>query len=153
MLNLPFCHSSTRCHVVFAKSAYYTDDIKWFQRCGWLFYECGYNRLRCVWFREQISSTSLIFSAQTRMHSITGCLEKDSRRIVWCWTHLSLYHWLQSLAWLLFLVMNSRSFYMSEKNAEVMFFGLNGNKHFIRFFVRHRISSQVNCYRFLSCLS
>ena len=40
-----------------------------------------------------------------------------------------------------------------RKNAEVMFFGLNGNKHFIRFFVRHRISSQVNCYRFLSCLS
>ena len=29
---------------------------------------------------------------------------------------------------------------------EVMFFGLNVNKHF-------RISSQVNCYGFLSCLN
>ena len=33
-----------------------------------------------------------------------------------------------------------------RKNAEVMFFGLNVNKHF-------RISSQVNCYSFLSCLN
>ena len=31
-----------------------------------------------------------------------------------------------------------------RKNAEVMF---------ISFFVTHRISSQVNCYHFLSCLN
>ena len=106
VLNLPFCHSSTRCHVVFAKSAYYTDDItSGFTGVVDHSTSTVSNRLTCVWFREQIPYTSLLFSAQTRMHSITGCLEKGSRRIVWCWTHLLLYHWLQSLAWLLFLVM------------------------------------------------